>query len=74
MSLDHVLEPLDTVLLGDNAVRYAYRWIGRKLVFYPLRPGPHPEEAPWLARPDYAHPLRVLNEIVRIMPSSPSTP
>ncbi len=69
--LDHIMEPFDTVVLGNNAVRYGYRWLGRKLVLYPLRRGPHPEAEAWLfGRPDYAHPLRVLNEINRIMPSS----
>jgi len=75
VTLDHIMEPFDTVVLGNNAVRYAYRWLGRKLVLYQLRRGPHPEAEAWpFGRPNYAHPLRVLNEIDRIVPSSSLNP
>jgi hypothetical protein len=69
VALDHVMLPFDMVVLGDDAVRYGFRWRGRALVLYPLRRGPHPQAEPWpFGRPDYAHPVQVLDEIERIAP------
>jgi hypothetical protein len=59
VSLDHIMEPFDSVVLGNNAARYGFRWVGGALVLYPMRRGAGPEADPW-GRPDDAHPFRVL--------------